>query len=284
MRPLPILFALALFTALAGTVAAPAAAAEDLGRDGELCRYQTDRQGRLGGLPQHLLTALSHVESGRWDEIRREKTAWPWTVMAEGRGRYFRTKAEAIAEVRGLRARGVRNIDVGCMQINLFYHADAFPTLEAAFDPATNVAYAVDFLQRLRAETGSWDAAALRYHSATPQHAQRYAGVLRRELKDLQTAQAGGPSELVRSLTRPGAFGPGHATGAASASGTQSASLEAYRVRQQQLASQRQAAAQAQRLERHRQEHKAKSFAEDWRTQRLKEWKERREAAVADAS
>ena len=47
-------------------------------------------------LPPHLLHAISKVESGRWDEARSALSAWPWTVMAEGRGRYLPSKAAAI--------------------------------------------------------------------------------------------------------------------------------------------------------------------------------------------
>ena len=74
-------------------------------------------------------------ESGRWDAEAQASFAWPWTVTAEGRGRYLPSKAEALAEVRQLRARGLTNIDVGCMQVNLFYHPDAFDDLNQAFDP-----------------------------------------------------------------------------------------------------------------------------------------------------
>lgn len=146
----------------------------------DVCRLHTEYHEVRLRLPQNILTALSHVESGRWDTARQEKIAWPWTVMAEGNGRYFRTKAEAIREVRTLQSRGVRNIDVGCMQINLKHHPNAFRTLEDAFDPARNVAYAADFLTRLHSETGSWAKAATRYHSATPVRATRYGGLLTR--------------------------------------------------------------------------------------------------------
>ncbi|HJO71542.1 MAG: hypothetical protein QF450_07035 [Rhodospirillales bacterium] len=62
--------------------------------------------------------------------------------------------------MRRLSARGVRNIDVGCMQVNLLYHKDAFATLEEAFEPASNAAYAARFLKDLYATSGSWSAAA----------------------------------------------------------------------------------------------------------------------------
>ncbi|WP_142847604.1 transglycosylase SLT domain-containing protein [Telmatospirillum sp. J64-1] len=141
---------------------------------GALCAEQTAKHERLNGIPKHLLDAISIVESGRWDSERRASIAWPWTVMAEGKGRFLPTKEAAIAEVRALKAKGVRNIDVGCMQINLHYHPDAFDNLEEAFDPAHNVAYAARFLKNLHASTGHWPTAASYYHSQTPELAARY--------------------------------------------------------------------------------------------------------------
>lgn len=157
--------------AVALLVHTPGEAAPSLGGDPwRLCAEAIVRQDRRGVTPRHLLTAIALNESGRAHPTAGTRLAWPWAVMAEGRGRYLATKAEAIAEVRELQGRGVRNIDVGCMQINLYYHPDAFDSLEAAFDPATNVAYAADYLRALYSERGSWEEAAGRYHSATPMH------------------------------------------------------------------------------------------------------------------
>ncbi|MHA1108607.1 MAG: hypothetical protein ACTSQV_05760 [Alphaproteobacteria bacterium] len=117
-------------------------------------------------LPLKLLDAVSLVESGRWDAARQEKFAWPWTVYAEGRGRYFATKREAVAAVRRMRKRGIESIDVGCMQVNLFYHPTAFASLGEAFDPHANAAYAARFLGELRRTTRSWTRAVAHYHSS----------------------------------------------------------------------------------------------------------------------
>ncbi|MFA7430008.1 MAG: hypothetical protein WCZ23_07615, partial [Rhodospirillaceae bacterium] len=152
MRGAAFLLVLVLVAILAPGSHGLAAPAQGLGPDGALCRAQTERQGRLAGMPAHMLTALSHVESGRWDSGRQEKVAWPWTINAAGEGKIFPNKAEAVAEVRRLQAKGVRSIDVGCMQINLFYHGKAFPDLDTAFDPASNVAYAIEFLTNLKTE------------------------------------------------------------------------------------------------------------------------------------
>ena len=70
--------------------------------------------------------------------------------------------------MRASQARGVRSIDVGCLQVNLMHHPHAFASLKQAFDPKANVDYAARFLRDLFDQTGSWPQAAARYHSATP--------------------------------------------------------------------------------------------------------------------
>jgi len=125
-------------------------------------------------MPAHLLTAIARVEAGRWKADSKEILAWPWTVTAEGRGRFLPSKQAAIAEVEALRRRGIRNIDVGCMQINLKHHPAAFDSLEAAFDPVQNVAYALEFLVDLREKWGTWTRAVGNYHSNTPSLSGKY--------------------------------------------------------------------------------------------------------------
>ena len=133
-----------------------------------LCPQAITAAERTQAIPKHLLSAIALAESGRKHPMLGKRMPWPWTVMAEGQGRYLATKQEAIAEVRELQSRGIRNIDVGCMQVNLYYHPEAFSSTEQAFDPASNVAYAGRFLRSLFADSGAWDEAAGRYHSATP--------------------------------------------------------------------------------------------------------------------
>ena len=51
-----------------------------------------------------VLGAIGTVESGRRDPASGTLTPWPWTVNAEGQGRYFDGKAEAVAWVAQARA------------------------------------------------------------------------------------------------------------------------------------------------------------------------------------
>jgi hypothetical protein len=155
--------------ALASNEPLPAAA------DRAVCARAIAPLERAYDIPGELMQAVALAESGRWDEARTEKYAWPWTVTAgEGGGRFFASRAEAIAHIRKLQAEGRRNIDVGCMQINLRHHPRAFDDLEQAFDPEANAAYAAAYLDDLRRETRSWMAAVSRYHSSTPALARGY--------------------------------------------------------------------------------------------------------------
>ncbi|MGE0256250.1 MAG: transglycosylase SLT domain-containing protein [Alphaproteobacteria bacterium] len=148
-------------------------AAATLALDGP-CAGAIEAAERRHAIPRRLLAAVALAESGRWDEERAATVAWPWTVMAEGVGKFFPSRDAAIVHVLALRARGVRNIDVGCMQVNLMHHPNAFPSLEAAFDPASNADYAGRFLASLNAEERSWPQAVAHYHSRTRALAQPY--------------------------------------------------------------------------------------------------------------
>jgi len=139
-----------------------------------LCEDAAIHHEHMNGLPRALLAAVAMAESGRYDRTTRKARAWPWTINAEGRAYYFKTKAEAVATTRRLLATGMRSIDVGCMQVNLRYHPDAFASLEDGFDPMTNVAYGADFLMRLHDRSGSWPEAVANYHSQTEARGDRY--------------------------------------------------------------------------------------------------------------
>lgn len=177
-----LILVIALATVLATAGLGPGARAQLAQDSWDLCGELTTKAERDHRLPVHLLTAISLVEAGRWRSETEEILAWPWTVTAEGRGRFLPSKAAAIAEVNRLRAGGIRNIDVGCMQINLRYHPQAFESLEVAFDPALNVAYATGFLRDLKNKWGSWTRATGNYHSNTPSLSGRYRAKVYRAL------------------------------------------------------------------------------------------------------
>lgn len=131
-------------------------------------------------IPGNLLLAVGLQEAG----LRRDgrTTVWPWSVNAAGDGRMFQTEAEALKWVRASLAAGVASVDVGCMQVNLRWHPDAFGSLEQAFDPVTNVDYAARFLLDLYARSGNWMTAAGSYHSLNDNERSRYLASLQQNL------------------------------------------------------------------------------------------------------
>lgn len=141
-------------------------------------------------IKDHLLTTISSVESGRWHEESQQTIAWPWTINAEGKGMFFKTKDEAVKKVKELQQAGVKSIDVGCMQINLFYHKEAFKNIEEALDPKTNVAYGAEFLKKLHSQKGDWLKAVMAYHSSLPVKANRYKNKIVLAYAKVKNAQA----------------------------------------------------------------------------------------------
>lgn len=172
---------------LAGFAATPAAA-QGLGPDLECLRYLQSYERGLS-IPQGLLTAIAMAESGRRMGADSQLVTWPWTINVNGRGQYFDTKEEAVAETRKLLDAGERSIDVGCMQVNLRYHPEAFQTMEDAFEPATNVAYGAKFLKELHGLQGSWSKAVERYHSSDDgrreQYRERVIGLWNNEVRNM---------------------------------------------------------------------------------------------------
>ena len=165
-----VLLGMALWPASASAQLMPARGFSE----GHLCRAAIAEAERGANLPRGLLQAIGRVESGRRDPETGQFAPWPWTTNAEGEGKYFPTREAAIAHVRQLQARGVRIIDVGCMQVNQHHHANAFASLEQAFDPLINARYAARFLTELNGGRTDWRQAAGHYHSQTPEKAGPY--------------------------------------------------------------------------------------------------------------
>jgi hypothetical protein len=155
-----------------------------------LCEVAVTSAEVSGNLPPRLLHAISLTESGRIDPKTGTVRAWPWTINAEGEGHFFETRDDAIIAVRGLQARGVQSIDVGCNQVNLMFHPHAFASLEEAFDPRSNAAYAARFLNALYAESRDWQHAIAAYHSETPALGDAYRVLVMARWRDPDLREA----------------------------------------------------------------------------------------------
>jgi Transglycosylase SLT domain len=186
-------------------LATPAARAEP----GQLCREAIEAAERAHSVPPRLLTAIARVESGRRDPATGSFHPWPWTVNAEGRGNFYPTKEAAIAAVRTLQAQGVRSIDVGCMQVNLRHHPNAFASVEEAFDPPANARYAARFLNDLQqARGGDWQRATAAYHSSTPELGEPYRARVQAAWAEEQRNPAAPPAMVAAAAPVPAPRAP----------------------------------------------------------------------------
>ena len=167
-RIAPLLLAVLLFVGMLSRIQAIASGPTSA------CLEAASAAERNWTLPPDLLHAIGRAESGRYDRTTNHVLPWPWTVNANGSSFWFASQAEAVSFVRVLQSRGVRLIDVGCFQVDLFYHPAAFSSLEQAFDPSANADYAARFLTQLRGRTGNWPTAISGYHSAVAQEGETY--------------------------------------------------------------------------------------------------------------
>ena len=173
-----------------------------------LCVALARQVERAEGIPTGLVEAVALAESGRWSAQEGTTRPWPWTVTAGPDSLFLPSKPEALRKVHELHAEGRSNIDVGCMQINLGYHGHAFASVAEALEPATNVAYAAQFLKQLRLETRSWARATARYHSRHPERGRAYREKVYRYWHEVQRGRVAerAPIRLVGTPLAPDAM------------------------------------------------------------------------------
>jgi len=146
--------ALAAFTcSLAGIGSGKAEAS------GQLCEREMLQASAKYGVPVGMLYSVGLTETGRRGSLQ------PYAMNVEGRAIFSNTLAEAVQRFEEARRAGAKLIDLGCMQINHYYHRDKFPSLESMLNPRTNVEYAARFLSELKGRHETWTMAVARYHA-----------------------------------------------------------------------------------------------------------------------
>lgn len=148
---------------------APAPAMAD---PAQICVDAAAEAAQGSGVPFDVLLAVTLTETGRASGgVLRP---WPWAMNLGGESLWLDDAGQALATAEAALADGRTNFDLGCFQINYHWHNENFATLDSMIDPATNAAYAADFLAELYQTSGSWPDAVADYHSRTPEHADRY--------------------------------------------------------------------------------------------------------------
>jgi len=117
------------------------------------------RAAKKYDVPLAVLYAVGLTETGQKGSLH------PYALNIEGPSYFDANVQQAIQRFEQARRGGAKLIDIGCMQINHYYHSSHFHSVEEMFDPSLNVDYAARFLRDLREKEGSWTLAAARYHA-----------------------------------------------------------------------------------------------------------------------
>lgn len=123
--------------------------------------------------------------------LRPDGTArpWPWTLRSSRGGpQRFETLPEARAALEALVADGVRNVDIGLMQVNLGVHGFRVETPAELLDPYRNVLVGAAILHdALQAHDGDLALALGAYHhGARTERGRRYSEDVRRRMRQLR--------------------------------------------------------------------------------------------------
>lgn len=172
----------------------------------DLCRDAARDAARETGVPEAVLMAIALAESGR--PRASGLKPWPWAMHHDGQGDWFDSEQETIAAAETALRSGATNIDLGCFQLNIRWHARAFASVEDMLSPTRNARYAAKFLAELYDETADWAAAAGAYHSRTPERAQTYRARFETLLAGLQAGDGivGDPEPATRPAVRNNRF------------------------------------------------------------------------------
>ncbi|WP_134496191.1 transglycosylase SLT domain-containing protein [Microvirga pakistanensis] len=146
--------ALAAFTSSAADVSPSRAQSAN-----QLCEREMVRAAAKYGVPLGMLYSVGLTETGRRGSLQ------PYAMNVEGRAVFSNTLAEAVERFEEARRAGAKLIDLGCMQINHYYHREKFPSLESMLSPRNNVEYAARFLSELKGRHETWTMAVARYHA-----------------------------------------------------------------------------------------------------------------------
>ena len=133
------------------------------GSDSRLCDESIETVAASSFVPREVLYKIARLESGR--RIDGRHVSWPWSLNNGGKGYFLKDRATALSILAHLKAQGETNVDIGCMQLNIRWHADFFHSPEQMINPLDNVRYAASYLEQLYKETGSWEKTVKFYHS-----------------------------------------------------------------------------------------------------------------------
>ncbi len=123
------------------------------------CEQEIQAAALKYGIPEGILYSVGLTETGRKGSL------YPYARNIEGKAFFPPSEQDALRQVDVARRSGAKLIDIGCMQINQYYHGENFRSAEEMFDPRRNVEYAARFLRNLHDRHETWTMAVARYHA-----------------------------------------------------------------------------------------------------------------------
>lgn len=123
------------------------------------CEQEIQSAALKFGIPEGILYSVGLTETGRKGSL------YPYALNIEGKPFFPPSEQDALRQFDVARRSGAKLIDIGCMQINQFYHGENFRSTEEMFDPRRNVEYAAKFLRNLHDRHETWTMAVARYHA-----------------------------------------------------------------------------------------------------------------------
>jgi soluble lytic murein transglycosylase-like protein len=146
---------LAALSALALAASTSSAKASAVG----LCEREIQSAAAKYDIPEGILYSVGLTETGRRGSL------YPYALNIEGKPFFPPSEDAALEQFATARQAGAKLIDVGCMQINQYFHGENFASVQAMFDPHANVEYAAKFLRDLHDRHDTWTMAVARYHA-----------------------------------------------------------------------------------------------------------------------
>lgn len=141
-----------------------------------------------------LLYSVALVESRRTDHSGRNLRPWPWALNVSGKSHYFDTRSEAEVFLTDLLEKGIRNVDVGPLQINLRWNGHLVTHPLDLFDLSTSIRVGEQVLYNALMSSPDDDALAVgRYHNWSDENRARAYGLRVLRIREaLLNSQTGG--------------------------------------------------------------------------------------------
>lgn len=118
-RAAAALAALLIFTCERAEASAPAGS----------CEREIRIAAAKYGIPEGILYSVGLTETGRKGSLQ------PFALNVEGKALFADNMGEAMQLFQKAKQGGAKLIDVGCMQINHYFHGEAFQSVEDMFEP-----------------------------------------------------------------------------------------------------------------------------------------------------